>query len=165
MGKCKSGCKCNSCCTKCTPGPMGPQGNPGIMGPQGISGIISFRISLSASQIQNGNTTPILVAPAPGAGLATIVTDAEWQFSNTIAFTSQNLELTEDSTVFGSGQWSASGLNNAGANVFRGMTYVGQAGANITIISNAALYILIDSDSVVGNGTGVVYGTYRIITI
>ena len=124
-----------------------------------------FRVALSESELLNGVTKDIPELPAPGAGFAWSLYNAELSYS----FGTEQYDAT-DVFVQPQGQRhqynAETAINDASESFFIGMVR-NNCGLNqaVTIAENTKMQIKVESTSTTGDGTAVVYGIARLITV
>jgi hypothetical protein len=127
------------------------------------SRISTVKISLTAAQIKDLNTTPILAIASPGVGKALVVTSVNTKYNyNTAAFTSSTLSIYADTLSVDQGTTPANFLQLT-ANRFSKIDLDGTSGTSI--IEDKGIYIKANADSASGDSTIDVYITYETITI
>ena len=126
---------------------------------------VSFRVELTASDLFNGVTKDIPELPALGAGFAWSLYNAELSYS----FGTEQYDAT-DVFVQPQGQRhqynAETAINDASESFFIGMVR-NNCGLNqaVTIAENTKMQIKVESTSTTGDGTAVVYGIARLITV
>jgi hypothetical protein len=126
--------------------------------------IKDVKISLNATQIQNGNTSPIDSGiPLPGTSEAIEVVSASINFTaNTTPFLSSNIFLITDTLV--DPQVTGVPILDGGSDAF--VRFAISTTTVSSMAENKKLLIQTDSDSVgTGDGEARLYITYRIITV
>lgn len=130
----------------------------------GGSGLLTYKVSLTSAQIKTLNSVPVLAVPSPGVGKAIeqISGDVRYTFGG-IAFTSFVPILKIDTTPSYQSQAIGDIFNQV---VNRWEQMINTGGGGLTqYAENKGLVITADSDSAMGNGSAIMYGCYRIITL
>lgn len=163
-------------------GARGLQGIQGPAGPSGASNLLEVKVSLTANEIQNLNTTKKLAIPNPGVGKMIDVIDCVVAYSQgTIQFNGDDgsgrffLELISASATdyyyYDSAAISlAGGIYALSTNYKIKLTQLAGGAGGIfpsagQIFENENLFIKASADSTTGNGTADVYISYIIITV
>lgn len=138
-----------------------------------VNGVIvgSIKVSLSAAQIQTGNSIPIVVSlPAPGAGKYLFASSAQAKFSvggtpgifaNLCIGNTSIIDLLTGKfhSLIGYG-----GGFTGGSNCFSG-SIAGVETSAVAIATNDTLSIMLDNDSPGQTGTMDIYIDYKIVTL
>lgn len=151
---------CSTCGSIIIPvGPIGPQGPPG---PAGL--FSSITVHLTSAQIKTLNSIPVDTGiPNPGLGKAIDVISADVKYTfGTIAFTSNFLVIVANTIPANQFQLSCQCLIT-GFSTFSKFQEAPVLLDNLR--ENQTINLSSDSDSLVGDGTAIVYIIYRVITI
>lgn len=134
-------------------------------GSSGAAQLVSFRVPLTATQIQNANSSPIDIPelPAPGIGFAWEFVSGSVNFTaNTTPFTSTSLQIITETAASRQANTTGALLNSGDDNFTR---FVIQSLTSPQVVENKKMQINTLSDSAVGDGTAIVYGVARKITL
>jgi hypothetical protein len=128
----------------------------------------TFRVALTSAQILSLNSTPIILAPAPGTGKAIEFVGgfARLIFNTTAYATNTVLQIVTDTA----NEFQATNLDTLASTVTRACIFTldgYSATTNQTqIVENKALTLIASTGNpTAGDGTLVVYGTYKIWTL
>ena len=127
--------------------------------------ILHKKVSLTAAQIKTGNSVPITLITAPGAGFAIEVISALYNFQyGTVAFDSGGSQFELKTDTAAQKQMLSAAVLNGTTSLFSKFdsSYV----AATQIVDNKALtFKLSGADATVGDSTIDLYINYRIITL
>ena len=131
--------------------------------------LIPYKQSITAAQCLSLSTTPVNITdlPAPGLGFAweIISFNVKYTFVTTDYDFSTMWVFTETATS-NSGQFLTSfPMGTLGSNADSWGLGIAQSNSKIQVIENKKMQITSDTDPTVGDGTFIVYGTARKITI
>lgn len=131
-----------------------------------VNNIIEAKVSLSAAQIRNGNSTPIEAIAAQGAGTAIEVDSCSMNYThNGVSFdTGANFEIGTNSSVAQFIDWNGGSIIQGTTSAFVKCEQF-DSGGNSQIDENEPLNIQVDNDSTVGDGTADFYIAYRVVTL
>jgi hypothetical protein len=122
----------------------------------------TFKITLTAAQLQTANSVPIDILAAPGKGYAWSVAMAELRFfAGSTAFTSTNLFIITDTAAIE--QMVSGEILNSGANSFS--KFISTGSSDLAIVENKNVTIVTNADSSTGNGYCIIYGIARKIKL
>ena len=132
--------------------------------------IIPFRQTLSALQCLTLYTVPVDIAdlPVPGAGFAwEIITMSVSCILNTTDYDFNDIQIIADTALTNQFSYNYGATTSATSNIISRGTEVNanNSGFRATVIDNKKMKIQTEIDPTVGDGTFVVYGTARKITL
>jgi hypothetical protein len=127
--------------------------------------ILHKKVSLAAVQITNGNSVPVSLIAAPGAGKVIEVVSAMFNFQyGTTAFDSGSATFELITNTATTEQFRSAGILNGTSNVFRKLDQI--SSTTTQIVANEPLnFALTGADATVGDSTMDLYINYRIITL
>ena len=127
--------------------------------------ILQKKVSLTAAQIKTGNSVPITLITAPGAGFAIEVISALYNFQyGTVAFDSGGSQFELKTDTASQKQMLSTAVLNGTASIFAKFDSSNVAATQI--VDNKALtFALSGADATVGDSTIDLYINYRIITL
>ena len=132
--------------------------------------IIPFRQTLSALQCATLNSVPVDITdlPAPGAGFAwEIITMSVSCILGTTDYDFDDIQIIADTALNNQFSYNYGATTSATSNIISRGTEVNanNSGGRATVIDNKKMIIQTEIDRTVGDGTFVVYGTARKITL
>lgn len=133
--------------------------------------LVVFRQTISAVQAQTLNSAPIVIAdlPAPGAGKAWAIVELSIKYTFVTADYLFAILTTGNTTGIAGGAGQAlttAPFGTGGADAWCSSFIGGAGGAKTNIYENEGVEIKSDADDIlVGDGTFIIYGTARLITL
>ena len=122
----------------------------------------TFKITLSAAQLQTANSLPVDILPSPGRGYAWSIAMAELRFfAGNIPFTSTNLFLITDTAAIE--QMVSGEILNSYADSFS--KFIATGSSDLAIVENKKVTIVTNADSATGDGHCIIYGIARKIKL
>lgn len=132
-----------------------------LLGSIDLNSMQHTKINLTALQIQSLNTVPQPLIPAPGPGFAIQVISASVFYTfGTIAFL--NTQLIIGGAGLATAQATSPVILTSPVSNNATFTHTNQVG---NIADNTGMVISANADSVQGDGTAVVYVSYRVIQL
>ena len=127
--------------------------------------LIPYKQSITAAQCLSLFTTPVDITdlPAPGLGYA-------WEIvSASLSYTFVSVDYDFSGLLVSTSTAAVEQYNfttpNVAADVFQRGIFIDGVGANTSVVNNKKMTFYSDIDPTVGDGTFIVYGTARKITI
>jgi len=163
MCKCSGKCGCNI--TSTTKGEKGEKGNNGEIGPEGPQGpggadFLYATVNLVPNQIKSLFSSPVEAIASPGTGFAILPI----QIASNYIFNTESFENNVSMTI----QSASSNLFVKTTSIYASDRFViEQFGNNSTsqLKENSPLIINSTEDSTTGDGSLVIYISYRIISV
>lgn len=157
----QSNCGCIRVITK--QGETGPSGPIGPTGKSG-NGFLFASVSLSTAQIKTGSSVPIQIVPACATGYAIEVISGSFNYTyGTVSFTGTNLYLDTDTSTYH--QMQCNNALSGTQNGFGRFQTLALAINTTQVVPAKGLFVSINSDSSVGDGSVIVYVCYRLIKL
>jgi len=133
-----------------------------LLPPLASTPLFTFRIPLTAAQIKTLNSIPVLAVAAPGIGFAIQMICGSINYTFNTAVFSNDINV-ESATTTGASQLSSTSIQVA-ASMFDVFQIVGEQDTDV-IQENEDMNITASADSLVGDGSAIIYGMYRVITV
>ena len=133
------------------------------------TGLLTFTVPLTSAQIKTLNSAPVELVSAQGAGKGIVLISTETKFTpGAVAFDNNAAFIQCPSALAFSGEQAQMALffDDATASVGKGNMIGGGQADQKQIFDNESLIIKALADSTTnGDGTAVIYGTYKIINV
>ena len=127
--------------------------------------LIPYKQSITAAQCLSLSTTPVDITdlPAPGLGYAWEIVSASLSYTFvSVDYDFSGLLVSLDTVGIGQYNFTAP---NVSADVFQRGRFIDGLGVDTSVVNNTKMVVYSDIDPTVGDGTFIVYGTARKITI
>lgn len=145
---------------------IGIYGDGGYIGFSSGSKLFTQKIHLTSAQIQTGNSVPIVLVAAAGAGTAIYAwhdTTARC-VNGVVPATATKMKIQNTSSIFGHILFDSNFLASTTSNPIKGDDSAG-ANNDMVVIENEDLVVFFDADNPAYDGTIDIYLKYEIITL